>query len=292
MKVKAWPERRLSTHLLTPMSSSIAPRCIRLKRVPVTLKMWPDIRLLWSEMIGVMLRHRWKMASGTILVVGLVFALLVPRDAEVLRSVQLKQVPDRELRKGLKDLSGEIGKWGDFAGYNLMLVIAVWMGGRAFRSRYFQRLAVASMLCAIFAGLVANVFRFTVGRPRPSAIAKKGVPDGWYGPQVRWDYNSFPSGHTATAFGSSIPLAVAMPVVGVPAMICATGVCWARMYGNQHHPSDVAVAIWIAILFGIPLGLAVRRTRFAKASGDPEDDVGLEDGDAGEVVEAGEARAG
>ncbi|WP_050029879.1 phosphatase PAP2 family protein [Verrucomicrobium sp. BvORR034] len=273
------------------MSSSIAPRCIRLKRVPVTLKMWPDIRLLWSEMVGVMSRHRWKMAAATVIVVGLVFAFLVPRDAEVLKVVQLKQMPNRELRQDLKELSGEIGKWGDFGGYNLVLVIGVWMAGRLFKSRYFQRLAVASMLCAVFAGLVANVFRFSVGRPRPNAIAKKGVADGWYGPQVKWDFNSFPSGHTATAFGSSIPLAVAMPVVGVPALLCATSVCWARMYGNQHHPSDVAVAIWIAVLFGVPLGLAVRRSRFKKAAGDPEDAVVSED-DEDEVVEAGEARVG
>ncbi|WP_038171659.1 phosphatase PAP2 family protein [Verrucomicrobium sp. BvORR106] len=271
------------------MSSSIAPRCIRRKRVPITLKMWPDIALLWREMVGVMSRHRWKMAAATVLFVGLVFVFLVPRDAEVLKVVQLKQMPNRELRQDLKDLSGEIGKWGDFAGYNLILVVAVWMGGRLFKSRYFQRLAIASMLCAIFAGLVANVFRFTMGRPRPNAIAKKGVTDGWYGPQVKWDFNSFPSGHTATAFGSSIPLAVAMPMVGVPAMVCATGVCWARMYGNQHHPSDVAVAIWIAVLFGIPLGIAVRRVRYMKAAGDPEEVV-VSDED--EVVEAGEARAG
>ncbi|WP_075089717.1 phosphatase PAP2 family protein [Verrucomicrobium spinosum] len=252
------------------MSSSIAPRCIRLKRVPVTPKMWPDIRLLWLEMVGVISRHRWKMVVATVVVVGLVFAFLVPRDAEVLKLVQLKQMPNRELRQDLKDLSGEIGKWGDFAGYNLVLVIGIWMAGRLFKSRYFQRLAVASMLCAIFAGLVANVFRFTVGRPRPNAIAKKGVPDGWYGPQVKWDFNSFPSGHTATAFGSSIPLAVAMPVVGVPAALRHQ-----RLLGphvRESAPSsDVAVAIWIATLFGVPLGLAVRRTRFKKAVGDPED---------------------
>ncbi|HSJ03776.1 MAG: phosphatase PAP2 family protein [Verrucomicrobium sp.] len=274
------------------MSTSIAPRQIRLKRVPITAKMWPDIKLLWKEMIAALTSRRWAWLAATATFLLVVFLFLFPRDAEVLRAVQLKQSPDKALRSDLKELSGEIGRWGDFAGYNLFLVIAVWGGGRVCRSRYFQRLAVASMLCAIMAGLAANVFRFTTGRPRPNAIAKKGIPDGWYGPQVKWDFNSFPSGHTATAFGSSIPLAVAMPVVGVPALICASSVCWARMYGNQHHPSDVAVAIWIAILFGIPLGQAVRRTRFVKAAGDPEGDYGVDEDDAGEIVEVGEARVG
>lgn len=271
------------------MSAYITPRRIHRKRVPITRKMWPDIRLLWLEMVTVFRQHRWLMLGSTVLVVGLVFWFIVPRDASLLKKIQLRHVPNKELRADLKELSGEIGRWGDFAGYNLFLVLAIWTGGRVCRSRYFQRLAVASMMCAILAGLVANVFRFSMGRPRPNAIAKKGIEDGWYGPQIRWDYNSFPSGHTATAFGSSIPLAVAMPVVGVPAMVCATGVCWARMYGSQHHPSDVAVAIWIATLFGIPLGLAVRRTRFVKAAGDPEEDA-VSDDDEG-VVEAGEARS-
>lgn len=244
------------------MSASISPR--KIPRAPVTLKMWPDIRLLWRHMLSTFGRRRWIITVSTSAVLLAVALWLLPQDATVLRNLQMKHVPDKELRADLKDLSGEIGKWGDFAGYNLALVGALWLGGRVCKSRYFQRLAVASMLCAIFAGLVANTFRFTMGRPRPRAIEREGVADGLYGPQIRWNYNSFPSGHTATAFGSAIPLAVAMPVVGVPALASACSVSWARMFGNQHHPSDVAVAIWIAVIFGVPLGLAVRRTRFTK----------------------------
>ncbi|MEZ0274176.1 MAG: phosphatase PAP2 family protein [Roseimicrobium sp.] len=242
----------------------------RPRRVPITMKMWPDICLLWNHMTGTFRRRPWVLIAATLLVLLGIACLLLPQDREVLRALQLKHVPDRELRQDLKELSGEIGQWGDFAGYNLVLVVGLWIGGRAFRSRYFQRLAVASMLCAIFAGAVANVFRFSVGRPRPKAIEREGIQDGAYGPRVDWNYNSFPSGHTATAFGSAVPLAIAMPPVGVPALIGAGGVCWARMYGNQHHPSDVAVAIWLAVLFGVPLGLAVRRTRFTKDEDGPD----------------------
>jgi membrane-associated phospholipid phosphatase len=248
----------------------------RRRRVPITTKMWPDICLLWNHMTGTFRRRPRILISATLAVLLGIACLLLPRDREVLHTLQMKQVPNRELRQGLKELSGEVGRWGDFAGYNLVLVVGLWIGGRAFRSRYFQRLAVASMLCAIFAGAVANVFRFSVGRPRPKAIEREGIKDGAYGPKVEWNYNSFPSGHTATAFGSAIPLAIAMPPVGVPALMAACGVSWARMFGNQHHPSDVAVAIWLAVLFGVPLGLAVRRTRFTKDGDGPDgpaDDV-------------------
>jgi membrane-associated phospholipid phosphatase len=240
------------------------------RRLPTTLKMWPDITLLCKHMAGTFRRRARLIIAITLFVLLAIGFFLLPKDREVLRALQLKHVPDKELRQDLKELSGDIGEWGDFAGYNLVLVVGLWMGGRAFRSRYFQRLAVASMLCAVFAGAVANVFRFTVGRPRPRAIERDGVKDGMYGPQVKWNYNSFPSGHTATAFGSAIPLAVAMPPVGIPALIAAGGVCWARMYGSQHHPSDVAVSIWLAVLFGVPLGLAVRRTRHTRAGDGPD----------------------
>lgn len=215
-------------------------------------------------------RRRWVISAGSLVLLAVIALWLLPRDAYVLRGIQLKDVPDRELREELKDLSGEIGKWGDFAGYNLLLVVSLWIGGKVCRSRYFQRMAVASMMCAVLAGVVANALRFSVGRPRPRAIEKEGVRDGAYGPQIRWDFNSFPSGHTATAFGSAIPLAVAMPVVGVPALIGACSVSWARMFGNQHHPSDVSVAILIATIFGVPLGLAVRRTRFTLDGDGPD----------------------
>lgn len=271
------------------MSVSIAPRQIRKRRLPITFKMLPDIRLLWKEMTGILHRRKLVCTAATLLLLAAVVFLLVPRDASLLSQVQLKQVPDKALRADLKTLSGEIGRWGDFAGYNLLLVLGVWMGGRVCRSRYFQRLAVASMMCAVLAGLAANVFRFSLGRPRPGAITKLGVPDGLYGPQIKWSFNSFPSGHTATAFGSAIPLAVAMPVIGVPALAGAATVSWARMYGNQHHPSDVVVAIWIALLFGVPLGLAVRKTRFVKADGDPSEEEPTEE-EVVEGLEMGEAK--
>ena len=204
------------------MSTSISPRIIR--RVPVTQKMWPDICLLWRQMLGTFGRRRWTISAGASLVLAVIAVCVLPHDASVLQGLQLKQMPNRELREDLKDLSGEIGKWGDFAGYNLLLVVGLWIGGRLCRSRYFQRMAVASMMCAVLAGVVANALRFSVGRPRPRAIEKEGVKDGAYGPQIRWNYNSFPSGHTATAFGSAIPLAVAMPVVGVPVVIGACSV--------------------------------------------------------------------
>lgn len=250
------------------MSTTISPRIT--PRVPVTHKMWPDIVLLWRHMTNTLSRRRRAIGAASAALLLGVLVWLLPNDIGVLNTLQMKHTAGAEVRRNLKELSGEIGRWGDFAGYNLLIVLGLWMGGRVSRSRYFQRLAVASMLCAIFAGLVANVFRFTLGRPRPAAVFREGVKDGLYGPQIRWNYNSFPSGHTATAFGSAIPVVVAMPPVGVPLLLGACGVSWARMYGNQHHPSDVAVAIWIAVVFGVPLGLAVRRTRYSRDGDGPD----------------------
>jgi hypothetical protein len=63
------------------------------------------------------------MTAATLMVLLAIGLLVLPRDGELLRALQLKHVPDKELRQDLKDLSGEIGNWGDFAGYNLVLVV-------------------------------------------------------------------------------------------------------------------------------------------------------------------------
>lgn len=219
-----------------------------------------------------MLRRRGLFLAVSMAVLAALAIVFVPREDGWLSALQLRGSADKELRAQLKELSGEVGRWGDFASYNLLLVLGLWFGGRMMRSRYVQRLAVASLLCAVFSGATANVFRFTLGRPRPRVVEKEGVADGFYGPQMRWDYNAFPSGHTATAFGSAIPLAIGAPVIGVPALVLSGGVSWARMFGGQHHPTDVAVAIWIAVVFGLPLGLAVRRTRRIRTGEEMEED--------------------
>lgn len=157
------------------------------------------------------------------------------------------------------DLASNISHWGDFAQFNLILFGSLWLFGYLRSARWFQRLAFASLVAAILAGLTCNVFRLTIGRPRPNA----GLQDGFYGIAGTikgWDYHSFPSGHTSTAFGSGIPVAVASPW-GTPALLMSGGVAWARMYKNKHFPTDVLIGAYLGIVFGLATGWRLRQVR-------------------------------
>jgi hypothetical protein len=63
------------------------------------------------------------------------------------------------------------------------------------------------------------------------------------------------------------------------------------MYRNQHHPSDVIVAVWFAGIFSIPLGLAVRRSRRSRRDGDLNTDPEGEEEDDEDHADMGEARS-
>lgn len=160
-----------------------------------------------------------------------------------------------EHREALQSLAGQFSYWGDFVSFNLALVGVFWVAAGLRRAVFLRRIAMALLLSSVLAGAVANVARFSLGRARPNANA----PDALYGPRFEGEYHALPSAHTSTAFGAAIPLAIAMPQAGVPALAVASGVAWSRLYRNQHRPTDILCGIWLATLIGVPLGLAARR---------------------------------
>lgn len=151
-----------------------------------------------------------------------------------------------------------IRKWGDWP--QLMVVgalgflVAKWKGNRR-----WSRIFLAAMVASTLAGMVANASRLTTGRTRPRESPK--IEQGFYGPwhEGRWligvpAYNSFPSGHTATAFGFAAVIVLAAPAWGVVvALPLAATVAWASIGIGAHHPSDVTVSILIsfAVAWGV-----------------------------------------
>jgi membrane-associated phospholipid phosphatase len=218
-------------------------------------QIWSDIRLLCGGLVS-FLRLRWlPLLLATLGFAVFAWFVIFPEDDVWLKFV--RSAGGKEAKATLKPLAQWLSKWGDFGGFTVFLSLALWVGGRVCRSRYYQRLALASLLAAGITGMTANAVRFGSGRARPSS----GLADGFYGPHLKTDYQAFPSAHTATAFGSALPLLVAAPQIGVPTTVFAAGVSWSRLYLNQHHPTDVATSIWLALLFGVPLGLVARRMR-------------------------------
>ena len=121
---------------------------------------------------------------------------------------------------------------------------------RRLRSVRWQRILLSAMIASTLAGMTVNLSRLTTGRTRPRAT----VEQGWYGPRHdgKWligqaDFNSFPSGHTATAVGFAGVILFAAPAWGIPAMLVAIAVAISRILLGAHHPSDIVTATVIAL---------------------------------------------
>lgn len=151
-----------------------------------------------------------------------------------------------------KKVYSAIRIWGDwpplmgaaFVGF----LVAKWRGNTKWR-----RIILAAMVASTLAGTLANASRLTTGRTRPRESPK--IAQGFYGPWHNGKslignsaYNSFPSGHTATAFGFAAVIVLSSPAWGALALIGATAVAWSSIAMGAHHPSDVTVSVVLSFL--------------------------------------------
>lgn len=146
-------------------------------------------------------------------------------------------------------LAAAVSRYGDWPELMILGAIGYFLARRC-RNVRWQRLILSAMIASTVAGMAVNASRLTTGRTRPRAAAEQG----WYGPRHdgRWlvgaaDFNSFPSGHTATAMGFAGVFLFAAPAWGVPVMAAAMAVILSRILLGAHHPSDVVAASVIAL---------------------------------------------
>lgn len=100
------------------------------------------------------------------------------------------------------------------------------------RSSFKERVAVAATACLTMAALT-NIGKYAFREKRPDSEAR----------------NSFPSGHTATAFtGAELVRIEYGTWPGVVAYTVATGVSFLRMYNGRHWLNDVIAGAGIGIL--------------------------------------------
>ncbi len=197
-------------------------------------------------------RQAYALAILTMLTTALALMLV---DIPLLREIRHEETGVGMLT--VHQLAQALSYWGDFLGFNMAVFVFLGVAAVFRKSVFFRRLVIIAMAGTVICGGLANVGRFLTGRARPSY---EGEP-GFYGPTFRSRLQSFPSAHTATAFGASVPVAIALPPVGVPLVLISAGVSWSRMQNNRHHPSDVFVSVCLSLMAGVPLGVVVRRMR-------------------------------
>lgn len=198
--------------------------------------------------------HEWRQRPRLCLVFlmgsGLFTAFLFPFDAALVESWTV------EHRGGFwNELARGFSYWGDFLTFCVPVGAGLLVLGFFMKKRRIQRMGAACVLGACLAGLTADLLQITTARPRPRHDVQEHP--GLF--QTHSEFHSFPSGHSATAFGSATALAVAYPPAAIPLMAGAGGVAWSRLYLGAHYPSDLVAGSALGILFGGLLGLAARK---------------------------------
>ena len=116
----------------------------------------------------------------------------------------------------------------------LPVVANVGLGVAGVKSKYDfrERLVMTATSYAVM-GMIVNGLKYTIREPRPDTGA----------------HNSFPSGHTATAFmGAELVRIEYGTGIGIAAYGIATGVGFLRLYNDRHWLNDVIAGCGIGIL--------------------------------------------
>ena len=115
----------------------------------------------------------------------------------------------------------------------------------------------------VFAAVVGDALKGSIGRARPYAVADTNPHDfkWWRGFRRGTDYSSFPSGHTLTGFAAAAAVTAetsrwwpSSTWFIAPVMYGgATMIGLSRLYNNKHWASDVVMAAGIGTFSGVKI---------------------------------------
>lgn len=111
-----------------------------------------------------------------------------------------------------------------------------------------QRLAFLVLLVVVLCGTTVTLIKVSLQRPRPYIAA--GVPSETpdESKMTNSDFHSFPSGHTAVAFGLATSLSLLYPQAKVLFLGLASLVGIQRVITQAHYPSDVLAGLLIGVI--------------------------------------------
>lgn len=124
------------------------------------------------------------------------------------------------------------------------------------------RLVGGSLLVAAAAagaGILANIVKVLVGRARPKLLFAE---EPFYGASpfsVGYDFASFPSGHTATAFAAAAAMWLLLPSGRWLWAVLAVAVALTRVVLGSHFLADVLAGAVLGVLCGAALTISAER---------------------------------
>ncbi|MBX9459135.1 MAG: phosphatase PAP2 family protein [Rhizobium sp.] len=104
------------------------------------------------------------------------------------------------------------------------------------------------------AGLISNIVKRAIGRPRPELFGDHGLFT--FNPFMHdSDFESFPSGHATTSGALWTALALLFPPLRWPLLIIGFYLALTRIFVGAHYPSDVMVGfgwgMWFAFFMAV-----------------------------------------
>ncbi len=209
----------------------------------------------------------WARAAllGTVLVAAGVLALL-PFDAAAKAWVVRHSAASPDLLA----FARQVSHWGELHLGPLAAVVALWLGGRFAHDTRRGLAAVAGLLAMLTAGLLTDVIKWLVGRPRPYVT---DAVDGIHWFHGSASFASFPSGHATHC--AALVAAVAMLTGARVTLSLAAGaalVMWSRYFVGAHYPTDLLAGAWLGTAVGFAFGLGARQWLATQGEEKPTDD--------------------
>jgi undecaprenyl-diphosphatase len=97
-------------------------------------------------------------------------------------------------------------------------------------------------------GLVATLLKRAIGRGRPEAWTAESPLSFQSFNWTAYDYQSFPSGHSTTAFAFATVIAFLWPRAFWPAMLIAAVIAVSRVIVGEHYPTDITAGAVLGVL--------------------------------------------
>lgn len=151
---------------------------------------------------------------------------------------------------------GDSSRWGDWMGQLIPNALYMgYMGIEGYRGNpEGYRRAIGMFKATAYSTSVTTVLKYTVREPRP----------------IDWHWkNSFPSGHTTSAFAfSGYVMAEHEYAIGIPALILSTFIGYSRINDNMHWLQDVTAGATIGWVYGWGISRLQKKQQLEKKEAD------------------------
>lgn len=131
-------------------------------------------------------------------------------------------------------------------GYNQIIAIGFLLVFGSFIMKDGRTLGKDLLIAFLASGIFVQIVKHIVGRARPRFLN----PELFIGPSMQKFYDSFPSGHTTTAFCLAYVAAQKYPKARFAFYGVAASIGFARVLTDAHFLSDVAGGIFLGLLIG------------------------------------------